>query len=73
MAQRHTVYLKQSAAEITPEQLLDGIQEVELDLIAEVCDVPGDRIDEALEHLRIENLLNSSFTGCTTARAAHAK
>jgi hypothetical protein len=24
MAQRHTVYVKQSAAEITPEQLLAG-------------------------------------------------
>src|SRR5262249_15231572 len=57
----HTVYSKRSAATITPEQLLAGIQEVELDLIAEVCDVPGGRVDEALEHLRIENLRPPGF------------
>jgi hypothetical protein len=61
MAQRHTVFLKRSAAKITPKKLLAGIQEVELDLIAEVCDVPAARINEALENLRIENLQPRGF------------
>jgi hypothetical protein len=61
MGQRHTVYLKWSAAEITPEELLAGIQEVDLSLIAEVCDAPGERVDEALKNLRIENLRPPGF------------
>src|SRR5262249_47319693 len=61
MAQRHTVYLKRSAARVTPERLLAGIQEVDLGLIAEVCDVPDERVEEALEHLRIENLQPPGF------------
>lgn len=61
MAQRHTVYLKRSAAEVPPEELLAGIQEVDLSLIAEACDVPGERVDEALQYLRIENLRPPGF------------
>jgi hypothetical protein len=61
MAQRHTVYLKRSAAKITPKKLLAGIQEVDLAMIAEVCDVPDELIDEALANLRIENLKPPSF------------
>ena len=61
MAQRHTVYLKRSAAEVSPEELLAGIQEVDLSWIAEVCDVPGERIDEAIKPLRIENMRPPGF------------
>ncbi len=61
MAQRHTVYLKQSVVAITSEELLAGIQEVELELIGEVCNVPVERIDEALAHLRIENMEPPGF------------
>jgi hypothetical protein len=61
MAQRHTVYLKQSAAKVSPEELLAGIQEVELGFIAEVCKVPFDRIDDALRNLRMENVKPPGF------------
>lgn len=61
MAQRHTVYLKRSAAKITPKKLLAGIEEVELDLIAEACGVSGKRIDEALANLQVENLKPPGF------------
>jgi hypothetical protein len=56
MAQRHTVYLRQSAADITPEQVLAAIRDVEWDLVAQVCKVPRERISEADENLRIENV-----------------
>ena len=61
MAQRHTVYLKQSAAKITPEQLLDGIREVDLHLLAESCGVSDELIDEALVNLRIEKVKPKGF------------
>jgi hypothetical protein len=55
MAQRHTVYLKRSAAGVKPAQLLQAIQDVEWDLVAEVCGVPRARISEADENMRIES------------------
>jgi hypothetical protein len=54
MAQRHSVYLKRSAAHVTADQVLRSIRDVEWDLVAEACDVPGARISEADEHLRVE-------------------
>jgi hypothetical protein len=61
MAQRHTVYLKRSAEDVTPEQLLDAIRAVEWDLVAEACGVPMERISEADENLRIENVKPPGF------------
>ena len=54
MAQRHTVYLKKSAEGVTAEQILRGVTAVEWDLVAEACDVPRARINEADENMRIE-------------------
>ena len=56
MAQRHTVYLKQSAADNTPGQLLAAIRNAEWDLVAEACKVPMERISEADDNLRIEKV-----------------
>ena len=61
MAQRHTVYLKQSAARVTPEQLLEGIREIDLHLLAESCGVSDELIDEALASLRIEKVKPRGF------------
>lgn len=61
MPQRHTVYLKQSAAKVTPGQLLDGIQEIDLATLAESCGVSDDLIDEALQNLRIEKVKPRGF------------
>ncbi len=55
MAQRHSVYLKRSAAAITPEEVLKSITEVEWDLVAQACEVPEKWIAEADENLRVEN------------------
>lgn len=61
MAQRHTVYLKHSAAGVTPGQVLASITDVEWDLVAEACGVPADRIGEADEHLRVEGDGSAGF------------
>jgi hypothetical protein len=61
MAQRHTVYLKRSAEGVTPEQVLAAIRAVEWDLVAEACGVPMERISEAHENLRIENVKPPRF------------
>jgi hypothetical protein len=61
MAQRHTVYLKRSAEDVAPERLLAAIRAVEWDLVAESCGVPMERISEADEHLRIENVKPPGF------------
>jgi hypothetical protein len=53
MAQRHIVYLKRSAADVTPQQLLKAIRDVEWDLVAEACKVPRKWISEADENMRI--------------------
>jgi hypothetical protein len=62
MAQRHTVYLKKSAARITPRQLLAGIREIDLGEIAEVCGVSLDLAQEAHDNLRIEKIEPRGFT-----------
>jgi hypothetical protein len=56
MAQRHIVYLKRSAADVTPEQLLAAIRAVEWDLVAQASKVPRERISEADENLRIQRV-----------------
>src|SRR5262249_15711605 len=61
MAQRHTVYLNRSAERIPAGQLLAGIRAVEWDLVAEACGVPMERISEADENLRIENVKPPRF------------
>jgi hypothetical protein len=61
MAQRFTVYLKQSAEGVTPAELLAGIQEVDLGEIADVCDVPSDAIEEALARLRMSRVKRRGF------------
>jgi hypothetical protein len=61
MAQRHTVYLKQSATDVTPEQMLAAIRAVEWDLVAQACGVPMERICEADENMRIENVEPPGF------------
>lgn len=61
MAQRHTVYLKQSVATVTPEELLDSVRQIDLAMLAESCGVPDDLIDEALQHLRVEKVKPRGF------------
>jgi hypothetical protein len=60
MAARYTVYLKRSAAGVTPEQLLDGTTEADLHTIVE-DDLPDEVIVEALEQLRMENVKPRGF------------
>jgi hypothetical protein len=61
MGLRHTVFLKHSAAKVTPEQLLAAIQGANLARTAEKWGVPPAMIDEALQNLRIESLRPPGF------------
>jgi hypothetical protein len=61
MAIRYTVYCKRSVAGVTPEQLLAGVQSVDLHTIAEGDEIPDEVIVEALGQLRIENVDPSGF------------
>lgn len=61
MAARYTVYCRRSAAAVTPEQLLRGVQFADLHTLAEFSDVPEDLITAALAQLRIENIKPGGF------------
>ena len=52
MAIRYTVYCTKSVAQVTPKQLLDGVQVADLHTIAENDDIPDDVIVDALGQLR---------------------
>jgi hypothetical protein len=61
MAIRYTVYCQNGVAGVTPEQLLAGVREFDLHTIAEDNEIPDDVIEDALEHLRIENVDPDGF------------
>ncbi len=61
MAIRYTVYCKRPVADVTPEQLLAGMQVADLHTIAENDDIPDDVIVDALGQLQIENVDQNGF------------
>jgi hypothetical protein len=61
MGIRYTVYLRRSAAHVTPAELLAGTRIADLYTIAEFSDVPDAMIRDALGQLRIENVDHAGF------------
>ena len=61
MAAHYTVYCRQSVADVTAPELLEGVQIADLYTIAEFDDVPDEVIESALDQLRIENIDSNGF------------
>jgi len=52
----YTVYCKKSVADVTPEQMLAGVNEADLETLAESYDVPDSAIRSARDGLGIVNV-----------------
>lgn len=56
MAIRYTVYCRKPAGGVTPQQLLDGLLQADLVMLAEHDEVPEEMAEAAEEHLAITDL-----------------